>query len=132
ARGGGGLTVTVPGEEDGKVTVNREKLAKGWGVERRRAHTGDGSSERPHREAHGEVRAAYIMGEDPMQTDAELSAVRKAFEDQELVNVQDIFMTKNSSTAEVVLFSSARGAFQAVSCAVHLVLLPVFSSVCPE
>ncbi|STW06378.1 formate dehydrogenase-H [Klebsiella grimontii] len=52
-------------------------------------------SELPHRVARGEVRAAYIMGEDPLQTDAELSAVRQAFEDLELVIVQDIFMTKN-------------------------------------
>ncbi|SQA98163.1 Formate dehydrogenase H [Cedecea neteri] len=35
------------------------------------------------------------MGEDPLQTDAELSAVRKAFAGLELVIVQDIFMTKN-------------------------------------
>ena len=58
------------------------------------AHTGYRISELPHRAAHGEVRAAYIMGEDPLQTDAELSAVRKGFEDLELVIVQDIFMTK--------------------------------------
>ncbi|NYY79912.1 hypothetical protein DMH17_12765 [Raoultella planticola] len=48
-------------------------------------------SELPHRAAHGEVRAAYIMGEDPLQTDAELSAVRKAFEELELVIVRGIF-----------------------------------------
>ena len=59
------------------------------------AHTGYRISELPHRAAHGEVRAAYIMGEDPLQTDAELSAVRKAFEDLELVIVQDIFMNQN-------------------------------------
>jgi hypothetical protein len=63
-------------------------------VESLPAHTGYRISELPHRAAHGEVRAAYIMGEDPLQTDAELSAVRKGFEDLELVIVQDIFMTK--------------------------------------
>ncbi len=66
------------------------------------AHTGYRISELPHRAAHGEVRAAYIMGEDPLQTDAELSAVRKAFEDLELVIVQDIFMTKTASAADVI------------------------------
>ncbi len=59
--------------------------------------------------AHGEVRAAYIMGEDPLQTDAELSAVRKAFEDLELVIVQDIFMTKTASAADVI-YRQRRGA----------------------
>ncbi|VDZ81464.1 Formate dehydrogenase H, selenocysteine-containing [Salmonella bongori] len=51
-----------------------EKFAKAWGVESLPAHTGYRISELPHRAAHGEVRAAYIMGEDPLQTDAELSA----------------------------------------------------------
>ncbi len=53
------------------------------------------------------MRAAYIMGEDPLQTDAELSAVRKAFEDLELVIVQDIFMTKTASAADVILPSTS-------------------------
>ncbi len=39
------------------------------GVESLPAHTGYRISELPHRAAHGEVRAAYIMGEDPLQTD---------------------------------------------------------------
>ncbi len=55
------------------------------------------------------MRAAYIMGEDPLQTDAELSAVRKAFEDLELVIVQDIFMTKTASAADVI-YPPLRGA----------------------
>ena len=41
------------------------------------------------------MRAAYIMGEDPLQTDAELSAVRKGFEDLELVIVQDYLYDQN-------------------------------------
>ncbi|MDR9963775.1 molybdopterin-dependent oxidoreductase [Enterobacter cloacae subsp. cloacae] len=57
------------------------------------------------------MRAAYIMGEDPLQTDAELSAVRpKGFEDLELVIVQDIFMTKTAAAADVILPSTSSGA----------------------
>ncbi|STV65668.1 formate dehydrogenase-H [Klebsiella pneumoniae subsp. pneumoniae] len=67
-----------------------------------------------HRAAHGEVRAAYIMGEDPLQTDAELSAVRKAFDDLELVIVQDIFMTKTASAADVILPSTSWGEHEGV------------------
>lgn len=63
------------------------KIRQSPGVESLPAHTGYRISELPHRAAHGEVRAAYIMGEDPLQTDAELSAVRKAFDDLELVIV---------------------------------------------
>jgi predicted molibdopterin-dependent oxidoreductase YjgC len=59
------------------VAENREKFAKAWGVPSLPEKTGYRISELPHRVAHGEVRAAYIMGEDPMQTDAELSAYAK-------------------------------------------------------
>ena len=71
-------------------TSNSRKTARNSrkpGVESLPEHTGYRISELPHRAAHGEVRAAYIMGEDPLQTDAELSAVRKGFEDLELVIV---------------------------------------------
>lgn len=61
------------------------------------------------------MRAAYIMGEDPLQTDAELSAVRKAFEDLELVIVQDIFMTKTASAADVILPSTSGASMKASS-----------------
>jgi formate dehydrogenase major subunit len=73
----GALPDTYPGYQYVKFPENREKFAKAWGVESLPAHTGYRISELPHRAAHGEVRAAYIMGEDPLQTDAELSAVRK-------------------------------------------------------
>ena len=77
----GALPDTYPGYQYVKFPENREKFAKAWGVESLPEHTGYRISELPHRAAHGEVRAAYIMGEDPLQTDAELSAVRKGFED---------------------------------------------------
>ena len=55
-----------------KFPENREKFARKPG--RRKsplAHTGYRISELPHRAAHGEVRAAYIMGKIRLQTDAE-------------------------------------------------------------
>ena len=110
----GALPDTYPGYQYVKDPANREKFAKAWGVEGLPAHTGYRISELPHRVAHGEVRAAYIMGEDPLQTDAELSAVRKAFEDLELVIVQDIFMTKTASAADVILPSTSWGEHEGV------------------
>jgi formate dehydrogenase major subunit len=68
----GALPDTYPGYQYVKFPENREKFAKAWGVDSLPAHTGYRISELPHRAAHGEVRAAYIMGEDPLQTDAEL------------------------------------------------------------
>ncbi len=71
-----------------EVSGAPREVRPGLGVESLPEHTGYRISELPHRAAHGEVRAAYIMGEDPLQTDAELSAVRKAFEELELVIVR--------------------------------------------
>ena len=105
----GALPDTYPGYQYVKFPENREKFANAWGVESLPENPGYRISELPHRVAHGEVRAAYIMGEDPLQTDAELSAVRQAFEEMELVIVQDIFMTKTAEIADVLLPATSWG-----------------------
>ena len=110
----GALPDTFPGYQYVKFPENREKFANAWGVESLPENPGYRISELPHRVAHGEVRAAYIMGEDPLQTDAELSAVRQAFEDLELVIVQDIFMTKTAAAADVILPSTSWGEHEGV------------------
>ncbi|MDS1350327.1 hypothetical protein XC62_09305 [Klebsiella pneumoniae] len=91
------------------------------------AHTGYRISELPHRAAHGEVRAAYIMGEDPLQTDAELSAVHL-----ELVIVQDIFMTKTASAADVILPSTSWGEHEGVYTAADRGFQRFFKAVEPK
>ncbi len=95
------------------------------------AHTGYRISELPHRAAHGEVRAAYIMVYS-LQTDAELSAVRKAFEDLELVIVQDIFMTKTASAADVILPSTSWGEHEGVFTAADRGFQRFFKAVEPK
>ncbi|SUB70764.1 Formate dehydrogenase H [Pluralibacter gergoviae] len=89
-------------------------------------------SELPHRVAHGEVRAAYIMGEDPLQTDAELPAVRQAFSDLELVIVQDIFMTKTAAAADVVLPATSWGEHEGVYTAADRGFQRFFKAVEPK
>ncbi len=128
----GALPDTYPGYQYVKFPENREKFAKAWGVESLPAHTGYRISELPHRAAHGEVRAAYIMGEDPLQTDAELSAVRKGFEDLELVIVQDIFMTKTAAAADVILPSTSWGEHEGVYTAADRGFQRFFKAVEPK
>jgi len=128
----GALPDTFPGYQFVKIPENREKFASAWGVESLPAHTGYRISELPHRAAHGEVRAAYIMGEDPLQTDAELSAVRKAFDDLELVIVQDIFMTKTAAAADVVLPSTSWGEHEGVYTAADRGFQRFFKAVEPQ
>lgn len=49
-----------------KDSVNREKFVKVWGVESLLAYIGYRISELSYRVAYGEVRVAYIMGEDSL------------------------------------------------------------------
>ena len=128
----GALPDTYPGYQYVKFPENREKFAKAWGVESLPANPGYRISELPHRVAHGEVRAAYIMGEDPLQTDAELSAVRKAFDDLELVIVQDIFMTKTAAAADVILPSTSWGEHEGVYTAADRGFQRFFKAVEPK
>jgi formate dehydrogenase major subunit len=110
----GALPDMFPGNQYVRHPETRAKFAKAWGVDAIPEHMGYRISELPHRVAHGEVHAAYIMGEDPLQTDAELSAVRQAFADLELVIVQDIFMTKTAAAADVLLPSTSWGEHEGV------------------
>ena len=128
----GALPDTFPGYQYVKFPENREKFAKAWGVESLPANPGYRISELPHRAAHGEVRAADIMGEDPLQTDAELSAVRQAFEDLELVIVQDIFMTKTAAAADVILPSTSWGEHEGVYTAADRGFQRFFKAVEPK
>ena len=51
----------------------------------------------------GDLKAMYIMGEDPVLTDADASHVRKAIDSLEFLVVQDIFLTETAKHADVVL-----------------------------
>ena len=128
----GALPDTYPGYQYVKFPENREKFANAWGVESLPEKPGYRISELPHRVAHGEVRAAYIMGEDPLQTDAELSAVRQAFEEMELVIVQDIFMTKTAAAADVILPSTSWGEHEGVYTAADRGFQRFFKAVEPK
>ena len=51
----------------------------------------------------GDVKVMYIMGEDPVLTDADANHVRKAISALEFLVVQDIFLTETAKHADVVL-----------------------------
>lgn len=128
----GALPDVYPGYQPVTVAANRKKFARAWGVEHLPERPGYRISELPHRVAQGEVRAAYIMGEDPLQTDAELSAVREAFAALELVIVQDIFMTKTAAAADVILPSTSWGEHEGVYTAADRGFQRFFKAVEPQ
>ena len=51
----------------------------------------------------GDIRCLYIMGENPMVSDANLHHVEQALRRCELLIVQDIFLTETAELADVVL-----------------------------
>lgn len=62
-----------------------------------------------------DLRAMYIMGEDPVITDADANHVRKGLESLDSLVVQDIFMSETAKLADVVLpgasFAEKTGTF---------------------
>ena len=53
--------------------------------------------------ADGQVRALYVMGENPMVSDPNINHVRHCLEQAEFLVVQDIFLTETAQLAHVVL-----------------------------
>jgi len=63
----------------------------------------------------GRIKAMYIMGEDPVLTDADANHVRKSLQALDFLVVQDIFLTETAKLADVVLpgasFAEKTGTF---------------------
>ncbi len=68
-----------------------------------------------HAAGEGEVRALFVMGENPMVSDPDLNHVRQCLENTEFLVVQDIFLTETAQLAHVVLpgasFAEKNGTF---------------------
>jgi predicted molibdopterin-dependent oxidoreductase YjgC len=56
---------------------------------------------------HGKLRALYVLGENPMQSEADAKRTRRLLEGLELLIVQDIFLTKTAEAAHVVFPAGA-------------------------
>ena len=79
-----------------------EKVKRLWGCE---LNPIPGLSVAPMLDAaaKGELSALYIMGENPMVTDANSSHVAHALDNLDFLVVQDIFLTETAQKADVVL-----------------------------
>lgn len=110
----GALPNTLPGYDSVTDAAAREKFARAWGVESLPAEVGYMLSEVPHNIDHGNVKAHYVMGEDPLQTEPDLATIRRTFEKLDLLIVQDIFMTKTAAIADVVFPATSWGEHEGV------------------
>ncbi len=80
-----------------------EKFAKAWGVETLSQSVGLTIPGMLEGLENGELKALYIMGENPVVSDPDVTHVKKAFEKAEFLVVQDIFLTATAEMADVVL-----------------------------
>ncbi len=56
---------------------------------------------------HGALKAVYVLGENPMQSEADAKRTRRLLEGLDHLVVQDIFLTKTAEVADVVLPAAA-------------------------
>jgi len=92
----------------------RAKFSQAWGVELP-SKPGLTSIEAMNKAGTGEVRAIYIMGENPMLSDPNVAHVEKSLRNLDFLVVQDIFLTETAELADVVLpaacFAEKEGTF---------------------
>ncbi len=113
----GASPFTYPGYVPVGDDENRRKVAKIWNVPYRELDPEKGLSTVEIMQAayRGEIRAMYIMGENPMLTDPNLNHTEEAIKKLDFLVVQDIFHTETTALADVVLpatsFAESEGTF---------------------
>lgn len=107
----GVLPNMFPGYQSVTDPDTRAKFAAAWGISPAVMDDQIGTriTEVPHLALEGKIKAYYIMGEDPLQTETDLGLVRKGIEALDLLVVQDIFMTKTAEVADVLLPATSWG-----------------------
>lgn len=123
----GGLPNVFPGYQPVADETARRKFADGWRVayETLAPKPGLTVTEITHGILEGRIKALYIMGENPMLSDPNLSHVTEAFESVEFLVCQDIFLNETAQLADVVLpaasFAEKLGTFTNTERRVQLV-----------
>lgn len=98
----GALPNVYPGYQQVTDEGVRKKFEEAWGVPLP-AHAGLTVTDMME----GKVKALYVVGENPMLADPDLTHVKKTLEGLEFLVVQDIFLTETAELAHVVLPASS-------------------------
>jgi formate dehydrogenase alpha subunit len=85
----------------------RSRMEKAWGVNGLPEKAGLPVTDMMHKAFEGEIKALYVIGENPMVSDPDLNHARKCLEKLDLLIVQDIFMTETAQMADMVLPSAS-------------------------
>lgn len=112
----GALPNVFPGYQKVTDPEIREKFAKAWGIKTEEMDDQIGYTliEMINEAYNGNIKAIWVMGENPMVSDPDINHVREALKKIFLV-VQDIFMTPTAQLADVILpgasFAETDGTF---------------------
>lgn len=91
------------------------RFRRAWNKEELPHNIGLAATEMMHALYHGELKALYVMGENPVLSDPDQAHVLRGLQNAELLVVQDIFLTETAQLADVVLpafsFAEKRGHF---------------------
>jgi len=99
----GALPEFLPGQVRFDDATAREKFAKAWGAELPPPGSGASLMEILKRCRSGQIKALYVIGENPLATLPASLEVRAALENLELLICQDLFLTETAQLAHMVL-----------------------------
>jgi predicted molibdopterin-dependent oxidoreductase YjgC len=102
----GSLPNKLPGFQDVEDATARAKFSAAWGVEVP-AENGWHLTAMFEAMERGELKGAYVIGENPAQSEADSAHAIHLLESLDHLVVQDIFRTKTAELADVVLPASA-------------------------
>ena len=103
----GGLPNVYTGYQKVDDPAVRKRMESAWGVDRLPDRPGLTATDMMNKAHEGELKALYIIGENPMISDPDLNHAEKSLKNLDFLVVQDIFLTETARMADVVLPSSS-------------------------
>jgi formate dehydrogenase major subunit len=111
----GGLPNVYTGYQPVTDLAIAKKMETAWGVSGLSTKVGLKVTDMIPKAHSGEVKALYIIGENPLVSDPDLNHAEKSMAHLDFLVVQDIFMTETAQLADVVLpsacFAEKEGTF---------------------
>jgi formate dehydrogenase alpha subunit len=110
----GCLPDVYPGYQKVETVSAREKFQKAWNT-KLNPQVGMKMPDMMEAARNGEIKAMYIMGENPILSEPDCSNIEKALNSLDFLIVQDLFMTETALHADLVLpgasFAEKEGTF---------------------
>jgi formate dehydrogenase alpha subunit len=120
----GGLPNVYPGYQRVNDPAIQQKFENAWGVSLS-GEVGLTVTEMIELAGSGELKAMYVMGENPLLADADINHARECMEKLDFLVVQDLFLSETAEFADVVLpgasYAEKNGTFTATDRRVQLV-----------